>query len=167
MIWDDNAIIELRKRWATGESTTSIARNMGCSKNSIVGKAHRLDGLIGRPSPIRRPDGWQITSKQIPTPRVVGPTLPPLQSSSPSFIQARPSFLRPPPSPVPQPVATRAAIRPPPPPQAPPPVIYGRVQDCCWPIGDPGTKSFSFCSEPSAPGKVYCIGHCQKAFVRI
>ncbi len=35
---------------------------------------------------------------------------------------------------------------------------------CCWPIGEPGTKSFCFCSSPSELGHPYCASHCIDAY---
>lgn len=80
-VWDDREIV-LRDLWAEGHSIAEIGRRMGMTKNSIVGKAHRLD-LPGRPSPI-------VTTGErshYPRPvRVRGPTLPPLASA----LEARP-----------------------------------------------------------------------------
>jgi len=44
---------------------------------------------------------------------------------------------------------------------------YGRVVTCCWPIGEPGTRSFCFCDAQSVPGKPYCSDHAQLAYVRL
>jgi GcrA cell cycle regulator len=38
---------------------------------------------------------------------------------------------------------------------------------CCWPIGDPGTKTFRFCDDASLAGKPYCDEHAKLAYVRI
>jgi GcrA cell cycle regulator len=38
---------------------------------------------------------------------------------------------------------------------------------CCWPIGEPGTKSFRFCDDMSVPGKPYCDEHAKLAYVKI
>ena len=51
MEWPDAMIQRLRTLWDEGHSTGKIAARLGVSKNSIVGKAHRL-ALPGRPSPI-------------------------------------------------------------------------------------------------------------------
>src|SRR5208282_6101749 len=53
MVWTEETIRHLRDLWKEGHSTAEIGRRLGVSKNSIVGKAHRLD-LDARPSPIRR-----------------------------------------------------------------------------------------------------------------
>lgn len=44
---------------------------------------------------------------------------------------------------------------------------YGRVITCCWPLGEPGTKSFRFCDAASIPGKPYCGEHAQLAYVKV
>jgi len=43
----------IRADWVAGLSTAAIARRHGRTKNSVVGRLHRL-GVTGRDSPIRR-----------------------------------------------------------------------------------------------------------------
>jgi GcrA cell cycle regulator len=170
MEWADDTIIRLRELWAEGHSTAEIGRRLGVSKNAVVGKAHRLD-LPARPSPIRR-------EGERPLPRIVnaarrfaGPTLPPLSSASPIGVAppaavSSPAAAVPPRPPVvipPRPAAPpRVALTPPP--AARP---AGRVITCCWPIGEPGTRSFRFCDAASLPGKPYCEQHAQLAYVKV
>ena len=52
-MWTFELIADLERLWKEGASTAEIGRKLGCSKNAVVGKAHRL-GLPPRPSPIRR-----------------------------------------------------------------------------------------------------------------
>ncbi len=162
MEWTQETITRLRGLWAEGHSTAEIGRRLGVSKNAVVGKAHRLD-LPARPSPIRR-DGTGARTRAATPRRVAGPTLPPLACTR---------------TPVPATVAsaslpretTREAPRTPQP--APPPRIQlvaraqGRTISCCWPIGEPGTRSFRFCDAESAPGKPYCAEHASLAYVRV
>ena len=35
---------------------------------------------------------------------------------------------------------------------------------CSWPIGDPKTDDFKFCTEQSEPGRPYCTTHCAMAY---
>jgi GcrA cell cycle regulator len=42
-----------------------------------------------------------------------------------------------------------------------------RPQSCCWPLGEPGTRSFRFCDAESLPGKPYCAAHAAVAYVRV
>ncbi len=43
----------------------------------------------------------------------------------------------------------------------------GRLVACCWPIGEPGTRSFRFCDASSLPGKPYCSAHAALAYVKV
>jgi GcrA cell cycle regulator len=153
MEWTEETVMRLRTLWEEGLSTAEIGRRLGMTKNAIVGKAHRLD-LPARPSPIR-PSTGERPPRAPRVRRSPGPTLPPLASVRPqSIATAR---------------ATPAEYQTPPTPrlQAVPPPRYGRVITCCWPIGEPGTKSFRFCDSPSVPGKPYCEEHAARAYVKI
>lgn len=81
--WDDDMIAKLRELWGEGHSTSEIGRRLGVSKNSCVGKAHRLD-LPERPSPIKRGPPKLLPpdrAGRIALPPLEGSTLPPLASS--------------------------------------------------------------------------------------
>jgi GcrA cell cycle regulator len=171
MVWDDETIRLLRDLWSQGHSTAEIGRRLGVSKNAIVGKAHRLD-LDARPSPIRRDVVKPATERPSPYPRMAGPTLPPLASAkalstTPVLSNVQPFRAGPTlaPRPVaPAPVAALVAR-----PLNPPAPIQSRrsAPSCCWPIGEPGTKTFRFCDDTSVPGKPYCDEHARLAYVRI
>lgn len=171
MEWTNDVIERLRALWAEGHSTAEIGRRLGVSKNAIVGKAHRLD-LPARPSPIRRDPALAETARVAPPRRVEGSTLPPLASTDgpipvvPTLVEAPlprpapptlpPATALPRPTPVAVPRLQPAPIR-----------SYGRVITCCWPIGEPGTRAFRFCDEPSEPGKPYCADHAKLAYVKV
>jgi GcrA cell cycle regulator len=171
MVWDDETIRNLRDLWAQGLSTAEIGRRLSVSKNAIVGKAHRLD-LDARPSPIRR-DGPKPAAERTPAyPRMAGPTLPPLPSAGAAPVPPPPSNvqpLRPAPVTTPRRVSIAPVAAPPPRPVMPAPSIQTRrpAPSCCWPIGEPGTKTFRFCDDASVPGKPYCDEHARIAYVRI
>jgi GcrA cell cycle regulator len=160
MEWSDETIVRLRALWDEGHSTAEIGRRLGFSKNAVVGKAHRLD-LPARPSPIKRETPEQIEARRSTQRRVEGPTLPPLTSTTeiappPVAVAVSLPPAPPPPRPVPQPRMQVVQPRP-----------YGRVVTCCWPIGEPGTRSFRFCDDPSEPGKPYCGDHAKLAYVKV
>ncbi len=153
MDWTDDVISRLKALWAEGHSTAEIGRRMGVSKNAVVGKAHRLS-LEARPSPIRRSAPGE-PPKRPAARRVTGPTLPTMAAPTPEP-QHRPL---PPPvlaAPAPAP-ALRAVGR----------SGGGRLVACCWPIGEPGTRTFRFCDGESLPGKPYCGTHAALAYVKI
>lgn len=153
MIWDDQAISDLRRLWTDGHSTAEIGRRLGCSKNAIVGKAHRLD-LEDRPSPIRHKPGSYI-SPPPSIPRSV-PTLPPLASyvASPMpIVVVQPRVVMAPPTPAPQP--------PPPAPAPMPRLSSGR---CEWLDGD-RPKTFVRCAKRAVLGMSWCACHSEIVFM--
>jgi GcrA cell cycle regulator len=170
MVWDDETIRLLRDLWSQGHSTAEIGRRLGVSKNAIVGKAHRLD-LDARPSPIRRDGVKTISDRPTPYPRLAGPTLPPLASAKVQSFQAPSNvqLLRASPMLSPRPVAPTPALSLAPRPSISPAPIQSRrpAPSCCWPIGEPGTKTFRFCDDASVAGKPYCDEHAKLAYVRI
>lgn len=162
MDWNDEAIARLRVLWDEGHSTAEIGRRMAVSKNAVVGKAHRLN-LPARPSPIRR-DASGSAAPRPPAPRrVTGPTLPPLPAAEPAreAVVAAPVVAEVVRVVAPAPAPNRAPVL------RPVPVARSRNVTCCWPIGEPGTKSFRFCDSDATHGKPYCTEHAQLAYVKV
>ena len=151
MEWAEETIGKLRTLWNAGYLTEDIGRLLGCSKNAVVGKAHRI-GCTPRPSPIKhrdplepRPAEWLRRSVTRP----VGSTLPPLSTQLPLPERvARASYAVP--RPAPEPVVV--------------PIPTGRVVECSWPLGEPKTRAFRYCDVPSVPGKSFCAEHCARAY---
>ncbi len=155
MEWNEEAIARLRALWAEGHSTAEIGRRMGISKNAVVGKAHRLN-LAARPSPIRR-NGEKTPRRRQPR-RSQGSTLPALATVLPPVQAAE----------VRRPLERVFAERPAPVLRAVPTARPGaRSTPCCWPIGEPGTRSFRFCDVDSIGGKPYCEQHSALAYVKV
>lgn len=75
--WTQAVKEQLVELWDAGITTAEIARRLGTTKNSVVGKAHRLF-LKPRPSPIRRAYGPQREPKLVTPKLVTFPELPPV-----------------------------------------------------------------------------------------
>lgn len=184
MDWTTEAIDRLRDFWAEGHSTAEIGRRMGITKNAVVGKAHRLE-LSARPSPIRR----EATAASRPAAAFRQPAAP-ADHSPGAHLSARPQPPRCEPR-RPDPAASRwpaapAARQPDPaaahtgprevareaPGVASLPLLTVRPfrrpaqRSCCWPMGDPGTAEFRFCSGEAITGKPYCQDHAAVAYVK-
>lgn len=80
----------LREMWLNGASAAKIGKCLNRSKNSVIGRSHRMS-LKGRPSPIRP----AIQASERPAASISGPTLPPLQSLSATGAAHMPSELIP------------------------------------------------------------------------
>jgi GcrA cell cycle regulator len=119
-------------------STAEIGVMLGnITKSAVVGKAHRL-GLPGRLSPIR-PIGSA-----------------PLYANRTTRVRRAPRTTLP--------LGGAAAALPPTPAR---PIRLLTGGPCCWPIGEPGTRAFRFCEDPSLAGKPYCSAHCKTAYVKV
>ena len=143
--WTDERLATLRGLWCQTDpqlTTNQIADRMGISKNAIVGKAHR-EGLPGRPSPIKR-DG--VLSEKSTARALRRRTQRPRETIPVVASLAVPVEVKPEPVTVFRPLS---------------------AAPCCFPLGDPGTKSFRFCDEPSVVGKPYCGEHCDIAYVKV
>lgn len=137
-------IDSLKAAWAAGTPTVEMGRLFGTTKSAIIGMVHRL-GLDPRKSPI----SYTGVPRPAPRPYVPPRTLPPLESEP-----AAPRPVIAPPIPIPAPIA---APRP----------TFTRAAECCWPSGEPGTKTFRYCGANSLPGKPYCDEHAKRAFVKV
>ena len=197
MEWTDESISRLRDLWQEGHSTAEIGRRMQITKNAVVGKAHRLTlpprpspirkaleattamprqalpvlraPIAARTEPSRTPTA--ATAEGASNVRVLRPNT--TVSRLPDLVEA----LR---TPLPEaaraPVGTaQPASRDVPEPHHEAPAALRTVtpnrtrrgMTCCWPLGEPGTKSFSFCGGEPIAGKPYCGEHAALAYVKI
>lgn len=77
--WNESKDARLKELWASEMSTIAIGVALRTTKNSVVGRAHRL-GLLGRPSPIKHGGAAPVVKRE----RHV--TLPPIVSiAAPNF----------------------------------------------------------------------------------
>jgi GcrA cell cycle regulator len=164
--WNDDVVERLRQLWAEGHSTAEIGRRFGISKNAVVGKAHRLD-LPGRPSPIAKETVLARRSLK-------HPAVPRLTDVVPvNVTTSTPTRTHPPQSVRTSAPDTRTLLPKPtvgcitPPPKEPSRSVSRRPgETCCWPIGEPGKRTFRFCGVSVASRTPYCPDHARRAYVR-
>lgn len=185
MPWTDEMVEDLKKMWKEGLSTGEIGKRLGVSKNSIVGKVHRLQ-LVSRPSPIKKKDDAQPAAKEKskPAPKEsrkpeakeepepVAKEAPKAKEKSPAINQpkaeAKPSLKKEAPEKETE-MYMNVSI----------PVVHSpkkpgdkiTVTDldnhtCRWPIGDPKDENFHFCGAPVKIGQTYCEEHAAIAYVK-
>jgi GcrA cell cycle regulator len=68
-----------------------------------------------------------------------------------------------------RPTPVQTVLTPPAPPVTTTPIrtpLLGN-QPCCWPIGEPGTRSFRSCNVINEAGKPYCPDHCKIAYRKL
>lgn len=133
MTWTDERVSRLCKMWLGWYTSEDIAKEMGLSRNAVVGKIHRLgltrDGMDSDIVEARRQRhrehcrrSWAAKRglKLKPLPKVIGPA----------------------------PVAGKKTL------------MELGPKECRWPYGD---GPFLFCAETAIEGKSYCAAHCRKA----
>ncbi len=180
MAWTDKMVEDLKIMWEQGLTTGEIGKRLGVSKNSIVGKVHRLQ-LTPRPSPIKKkadgePKAKKTSKKEGIIELVVEPekkeeliielVVEPskttkketAKSSSKKEKEAKnkekaeATFKKEPANPY----------------------VYRQNmslaeldnRSCRWPIGDPKDEDFHFCGKKVKPGFSYCEAHCAVAYVK-
>lgn len=146
--WSADAIERLRIMWDAGLSASEIARREGRSKNSIVGKAHRLH-LTPRPSPIRE-KGSRNNRRRIIISLPHLSSLSSLLLDDPILLTAPPRE-RPAPKPKPKPIAEA------------PRVVRESNLRCEWRDGD--KPCVVRCGHKTVFGYPYCAEHCNTAYI--
>lgn len=145
MVWTDEVVEELRKMWDKGMTTGQIAKALGVTKNSIIGKVHRLC-LTARPSPIKKaPAKPEKKVAPVAKTTVKAPKGPAKQVAEPAPIVEK----------VETPVEETNI-----------PLVKLDNHTCRWPLGDPRDDDFCFCGKRIKTGQTYCEEHAAIAYVR-
>lgn len=154
----------LSKLWADGVSAGAIGARFGRSKNSIIGRAHRID-LARRPSPIANCKPARKTEQKAPSKgrsRSVSATLPPLASST----GKREAVL--PPKRAETPIVRSRAEPIPPRPAFEAPTREPSPRQCQWLDGN---RPFVQCAEQAMVRNgvrhVYCAKHHARSVVKM
>ena len=171
--WTPERTKTLIALWEEGLPTSEIGRRLDVTKNSVVGKVHRL-GLKKRASPIRTSGAAKAKSGPKPAAKTAAkpaakaatkaaaksatkPATKPGKAKAAPVAAAIPSPI---PAPIKVPMPTRSSksevVR----------LDTLNNSMCSWPEGEPGTPEFHFCGEPSLADKPYCAPHCARAYVK-
>jgi GcrA cell cycle regulator len=147
-VWSDKKIEELKKLWGKGLTTTEIGKKLNVSKNSVVGKVHRL-GLKSRPSPIKVTKEEPKSKKSLPVEK---------KSAKVATVAPKPkNEIKIPEVKVKSKDKTKVA-------DTSVDIIDLKPGMCKWPSGDPKTPNFHFCGKKSLEGKPYCAAHYAMAY---
>lgn len=164
MAWTDEMVDQLREMWKQGLTTGEIGKRLGVSKNSIVGKVHRL-GLSGRPSPIKKKDAPETPAPKKASNETAAKNDKPKNEKAPV---AKPEKN------VAKPIENeikfeeKAEFE-----MSSRPQHSGKTSltdldnhTCRWPIGDPKDDNFHFCGKKVRIGQTYCDEHAAVAYVK-
>lgn len=171
MAWTDEMVEQLKKMWKDGLTTGEIGKRLNVSKNSIVGKVHRL-GLSGRPSPIKKKEdaALQKPSAEKPVEKKAAPTPPPAKEVAKEAAAPKKAVadkakeeVELPEEEMRAPLAKEEKV-------FKPGHLYSLTDldnhTCRWPIGDPKDENFHFCGKKVRIGQTYCDEHSAIAYVK-
>jgi GcrA cell cycle regulator len=144
--WTEERVETLVKLWGEGYSAAQIAGKFRMTRNSVIGKVHRM-GLCGREEATRRKRAGGLMGKPAVGKLILTPGAPP----RPALPVLVPDPLPIPPShPLPGPRIELAAIT---------------SRNCCWPVErDAETGDWMFCGHARHPksgahDRGYCETH--------
>jgi GcrA cell cycle regulator len=142
--WCEERIARLKELNDQGLSGRAIAALLGNTKNSVIGKLHRLGlskPVVDRPAP-RPKSGARMARPQKRKP------------PKPLFFH-RPQIVEP--EPTPEEIAATACT-----------LFDLGHKSCRWPLGPemaPATHNTLFCGAVSVDGYPYCTRHCRRSYV--
>lgn len=150
--WTPERIETLRRLFEDGYSSGLIARELGCSRDTVIGKGTRL-GLYG---------GGGLRLKSAHTIATIAKAQRAKEPPKPARAKpVRPSTLAPLPEvramPLMPPMEATGAAR---------AIIELRSLDCRWPLGNAHDPEFRFCGEPATRGP-YCACHAERAYAPV
>jgi GcrA cell cycle regulator len=132
--WTTKRIELLKNRIMAGLSCSEIAREIGLSRNAVIGKANRL-GLSRFNATGQQPQSTEITRHKKLTRRQIAHV--PCAEAKRACADAQ---------------GDRCSLS------------DLQEWNCRWPIGDPGNADFGFCGKNSVDGLPYCAAHVRLAY---
>ena len=184
MAWTDKMVEDLKVMWKQGLTTGEIGRRLNVSKNSVIGKVHRLQ-LDARPSPIKRKDETGDLFAPKPQKKEKKPLLDKEKKITTPIVEPKQ------PKPVVEKVTEKISEK----------TVVKKIEPqeksiddlgkfflkqptvskeyngnakltdldnhtCRWPLGDPKDENFHFCGRKVRLGQTYCEEHSALAYVK-
>jgi GcrA cell cycle regulator len=139
--WTTERITLLKNRINAGLSCGQIAREIGVSRNAVIGKANRLGLSRFKGATAGQPE--RTGTPRNARPRIV------TQHRILRALWAKPQlgFAE-----VPGDSASRCSL------------FELQQWHCRWPINDPGAEDFGFCGKKQVDGLPYCAAHARMAY---
>jgi GcrA cell cycle regulator len=150
MVWTVEMEDELRQMWAEGLTANEIAKRLDVSKNSIVGKVHRLC-LPARPSPIKKKENAAAENPELPL-DVAEEAEEKTETDTAVVADAKKNEVG---GTVKKKLAEHNIK-----------LVELDSHTCRWPLGDPRDEDFCFCGKRVRIGQTYCEEHSMMAYVK-
>jgi GcrA cell cycle regulator len=155
LTWTKERIERLKELWTEGLSASQIAAELGegVSRNSVLGKAHRLGLAQGERKGASMPRPRNPPHSPDPAPAAEPP---PQNKPDPAPMMSD----RPPAEAAELPHRDEAVV----PRSEGVTIMELREGVCRWPLGDPTTPEFRYCGARAVEGLPYCAHHAQMAY---
>jgi GcrA cell cycle regulator len=163
--WNEARTAEVSRRWIAGESASHISKALGgVSRNSVIGKVHRLglasSGRAKATDPSTRSRALNKTPKSpkpkrmlTPAPVTKRPDLTPVTVRVSS--NGRSVYTLPPSEPLRPTQTVNTGVE-------PKPLLERGFGECCWPVSGEGADTL-FCSAPVSKAN-WCSQHARIGF---
>lgn len=138
--WTEEQVEKLRKLTDDGLSCSQIAAQLGTSRNSVIGKQHRVGIRSKRPSTQSVARAKPRKSKLYPE-RIFKPYTKSTRKPPMDFDNYQ--------SPTMEVVPLKLSL------------LELKADQCRYPYGEPSNKDFFFCGLPAIEGRSYCLCHYQ------
>lgn len=138
--WTPARIEELKRLFEAEYTCSQMAREIGVTRNAVIGKLSRLG--LSRPGATRgrrpaNPHPGLSRQGQVRILRTLRAQMEAVEASDPE-----------------QPIGDQHRCS----------LFELGAQSCRWPIGRPGTDDFGFCGNTPVQGLPYCAGHARLAY---
>jgi len=157
--WDPERVEEMKRRFDAGLSCSQIARELGVTRNAVLGKLHRL--RLTRPRDLASGQIEQRRAARLarpktprpPSPRIWLPRRLRLNVAAQHELLAE-AFWAAPPRVEEVPIHNGRGCT----------LLELGSAHCRWPINNPGAADFCFCGNEPVKGLPYCAGHARIAY---
>jgi GcrA cell cycle regulator len=153
--WTTERIEQLKSCFNAGLTCSQIAREIGATRNAVIGKMHRLG--LSRPKDVLA-NGLKRAraAKNAARPKSFGPKGLGSKSWRLTIVDQRDLLI----AAFPGSAVSCAAVD-----SAQKCTLLELSQaKCRWPINDPGAHDFGFCGNEPVNGLPYCVGHARIAY---
>ena len=180
--WDSATIKKLKSLLGRGLSTSEIGKQLGMSKNAVVGKLNRLGWNAKASASPATAKKATASTKKVATKTPARKTV----TVSKVNTKTKTATKKPETKTVAKKKTTVAPVKPKATPKQPKAAketksaknlaMHQRIiqhslemanlkpNQCRWPIGDPDSENFHFCGKTVFTGKPYCYEHCRLAY---
>jgi GcrA cell cycle regulator len=150
--WDSERVELLKHHFNAGLSCSQIAREIGVTRNAVIGKMNRLG--LSRPKEIIAAQAEHRRAARLARPK--GPSMPRPKRSRLSIFTQQNMLAAAFPGPRVEdvPIANGCGCT----------LLELSREKCRWPVNEPGAADFRYCGNAPVEGMPYCLGHARIAY---